>query len=291
VRSLYALHPETVLQLHERGAAVYGQPLTLSLSETEDRLLREEYGRIVIDPGLVRSAEAQRALRRIEAVHPDAEIAWLRSRFAGRGDLAMDDLAAELRGDLRRHLPVLAVVVAPGDARRASGIALAVATHLARRGETLLIETDTAEPVYARRLHLPPRLREYLAGGAPLAPASWPKRLRVVPAPAQPELLLDAGMQPLLDRLEQDRGTSDVVVRASANLADRGLIAALARASDILLAAADDAADYRRWLGGLAPQARLTPLAEGRLPLRMQSLERVGARIWRQCEEQAGHDR
>jgi hypothetical protein len=35
VRSLYALHPDTVLQLHERGAVLYGRPLALSLPETE----------------------------------------------------------------------------------------------------------------------------------------------------------------------------------------------------------------------------------------------------------------
>lgn len=291
MRSLYALHPETVLQLHERGAAVYGQPLTLSLAETEDRMLHEEYGRIVVDPGLVRSVEEQRALRRIEVVHPDAEIAWLRGRFPGRGDLAIDELAAELRGESSRGETVLAVVVAPGDARQGAAVALAVAAHLAKRRDTLLVETDTSEPVYGRRLHLKPQLAEYMAGGAALEPPGWPQHLRVVPAPAHPELLLQAGMQPLLDRLEQGRAAGNVVVRASANLADRGLIASLAHASDILLSSGGDDGEYPRWLQNLAPLARTTPVPPGRLPLRLQALARQGAQIWRLRDETAGHDR
>ncbi len=285
MRSLYALHPETVLQLHERGAAVYGQPLTLSLAETEDRMLQEPFPRIVIDPGLVRSAEEQRALRRIEVIHPDAEIAWLRGRFPSRGDLAIDDLAAELRGENRQGQRVLAAVVAPGDARQGAAVALAVALHLARGRETLLVETDTTEPIYARRLHLVPCLSEYMAEGSSLEPPHWPRRLRIVPAPAQPELLLTAGMQPLVDRLELAQTSAAVVVRASANLADRGLIAALARASDIVLAAALDEADYTRWLQGLAPRARVTRVPPGRLPLRLPLLARHGAQIWRWREE------
>lgn len=291
MRSLYALHPETVLQLHERGAAVYGQPLTLSLAETEDRMLHDEFARLVIDPGLVRSAEEQRALRRIEVIHPEAEIAWLRGRFPSRGDLAIDDLAAELRGESRGEEAVLAVVVAPGDARQGAAVALAVAAHLARRRPTLLVETDTAEPVYLRRLHLRACLSEYMAHGQALEPPGWPRHLRVVPAPAQPELLLEAGMEPLLDRLEQARTAGHVVVRASANLADRGLIASLARASDIVLAAAADEGEYRRWLQSLAPRAKVTKVAQGRLPLRPQILARHGAQIWHARQEEAGDDR
>ncbi len=291
MRSLYALHPETVLQLHERGAAVYGQPLTLSLAETEDRMLREEYARVVIDPGLVRSSEEQRALRRIEVIHPDAEIAWLRGRFSPRGDLAIDDLAAELRGEGPGDEPALAVVVAPGDARQGAAVALAVAIHLARRRQTLLIETDTAEPVYGRRLGLRPCLAEYMAGARAAMPAGYPPRLGIVAAPAQPELLLSAGMQPLLDRLEENRTEGHVVVRASANLADRGLIASLAHASDILLASEGDETDYRRWLKGLAPHASLTAVSSQHLPLRRQILGRHGAQIWRQREESSGHGR
>ncbi len=291
MRSLYALHPETVLQLHERGAAVYGQPLTLSLTEAEDRMLREDYGRVVIDPGLVRSAEEQRALRRIEVVHPDAEITWLRGRFSQRGELALDDLAAELRGEGSQEDAVLAVVVAPGDARLGAAVALAVAVHLASRRETLLVETDTSEPVYARQLRVRACLAEYMAGGVPLALAGWPKRLRVVPAPAQPELLLNTGMQPLLDRLERGRGEASVVVRASANLADRGLIASLAHASDILLAGGEDEADYRRWLQSLAPLARLTTVPGTRPSLRRQALGRHGAQIWGMRQETSGDDR
>jgi len=291
MRSLYALHPETVLQLHERGAAVYGQPLTLSLAETEDRMLQEDYGRVVIDPGLVRSAEEQRALRRIEVVHPDAEITWLRGRFSQRGDLALEDLAAELRGETPREEAVLAVVVAPGDARQGAAVALAVAAHLARHRDALLVETDTVEPVYARHLHIRACLAEYMAGGVTLAPPGWPKRLRVVPAPARPELLLQSGMQPLLDRLERGRSEASVVVRASANLADRGLIASLARASDILLTAGGTDKDYRRWLQSLAPLAKLTAVPEGRLPLRRQVLARHGAQIWAMREETSKDDR
>ena len=291
MRSLYALHPETVLQLHERGAAVYGQPLTLSLAETEDRMRQEEYGRIVIDPGLIRSAEEQRALRRIEVVHPDAEIAWLRGRLPGRGDLALDDLAAELRGDAPQDEPSLAVVVAPGDQELAAVAALALATHLARRREALLVETDTSDPIYGRRLHLMPFLAQYMAGSRPSAAPGWPHRLRIVPAPGQPELLLEAGMEPLLDRLADARARSDVVVRASPNLADRGLIAALARASDILLPAAAGDRDYRRWLQSLAPAATLTNFTPVRGPLRPHLLARQGERIWLQRAEARAHAR
>ncbi len=291
MRSLYALHPETVLQLHERGAAVYGQPLTLSLAETEDRMLHEEYARVVIDPGLVRSSEEQRALRRIEVIHPDAEIAWLRGRFSARGDLAIADLAAELRGESPSEEPALAVVVAPGDAVQGAAVALGVAHYLARSRDTLLVETDTAEPVYARRLQLRPCLAEYMAAGQALAPEGYPRRLRLVPAPVQPELLLQAGMQPLLDRLEHNLSQGNVIVRASANLADRGLIASLAHASDILLVAGGGEPDYRRWLQGLAPHARLTPVAAGRLTFRRPTLARHGEQIWRQREETPDHGR
>lgn len=289
MRSLYALHPETVLQLHERGAAVYGQPLTLSLAETEDRMLHEEYARVVIDPGLVRSGEEQRALRRIEVVHPDAEIAWLRGRFTARGDLALDDLAAELRGEPSGEQPALAVVVAPGDAGQGAVVALAVACHLARSRSTLLVETDTAEPQYARRLKLKPCLAAYMSSGQSQELPGYPRRLRVVPAPIQPQLLLRSGMEPLLDRLERDRGERHVVVRASANLGDRGLIASLAHASDILLATAAVEDEYRRWLAGLAPLAALTEVPAGRLPLRRQTLARHGAEIWRRRGETADH--
>jgi len=287
VRSLYALHPETVLQLHERGAAVYGQPLTLSLAETEDRMDREDYRRLVVDPGLVRSADEQRSLRRIAAVHPDAEIAWLRGRLPGRGGLALDELAAELRGEAKERESVLAVVASPGDAELGAAAALAVSVHLAADRDVVLVETDTSDPVYARRLRLRPLLAEHIADGSADVKSGWPQRLRIVAAPAQPELLLVSGMQPLLDRLEQDRGQGQVVVRASANLADRGLLAALAHASDILLCAGAQSGEYRRWLKGLAPLARLVPLPERRFSLRLSHLSRAGAELWHLRQEVA----
>lgn len=282
MRSLYALHPDTVLQLHERGAVLYGQPLTLSLPETEDRMMQEAYARIVVDPVLCRTADSQRVLRRIIAVHPQTEIAWLRSGVGTRG-VPLDTLVHELRGD-ERALNVLhcAVVVSPGDATAGAFCALAVAAHLAHGGETLLIETDTVDPVYARALHLRPSLAEMLRGSVVAGDRrkGWPHNLSLVAAPSSPELLLEYGMEPLAEHIRERSTRSNVVVRASANLGDRGLIASLSLATDVVLCSAQDDGQYLHWVSQLAPRALVRSVAPRRAPLRPARLSAVGAALW-----------
>jgi len=293
MRSLYALHPDTVLQLHEHGAAVYGQQLTLSLSETEERLQHENYGRLVVDSGLLHSPEERRALRRIATVHPETEIACLRGRLSPRGDMAFEELARELRGETIDEAPRALVVVGPGDALAAAFSALALATYRVHRRPVLLVETDTVEPVYASRLHLKPGLELFLTQGRTAHPRRWPPGLDVVAAPARPELLLEYGMEPLRQRLDAAGETADIVVRASANLSDRGLVAALTRATDVLFCAgvANPVNDeYRRWLTALAPRAHLCALPQERGLLRLPVLALRGARLWRAVEEQSHGD-
>ncbi|MDA8344951.1 MAG: hypothetical protein M0Z66_05650 [Thermaerobacter sp.] len=283
MRSLYALHPDTVLQLHERGAVLYGQPLALSLGETEERLMQEEYPRIVIDPVLCRTADAQRVLRRIAAVHPGTEITWVRANMSLRG-LPLEALVQELRGegDLSAQQPRCAVIVAPGDAAAGGYCALAIAAHLARAKDTLLLETDTVDPVYARALRLRPTLTAFLEGTQPADQRrpGWPGNLTVIAAPARPELLLEYGMAPLAQRIQERTGRSNVVVRASANLGDRGLIASLPLASDVLLCSPEGDGQYSHWVSQLAPGARMRTVSPRKAAMRPSKAAAAGALLW-----------
>ena len=283
MRSLYALHPDTVLQLHERGAVLYGQPLALSLPETEERLSREEYPRIVVDPVLCRTPDAQRALRRICATHPDTEIAWVRAMASPRG-VSIEAIVRELRGEEHGepNTPHCAVVVAPSDAASGASCALAVAAHLSRERDTLLLETDTVEPVYARALRIRPTLAQFLEGEPSVGERrpAWPKGLTLVAAPSKPELLLEYGMEPLAQRIGERIGISHVVIRASANLGDRGLIASLPLATDVLLCSATAEEQYNRWITQLAPRARTRAVVARGVGLRPAKAAHMGAVIW-----------
>ncbi len=290
MRSLYALHPDTVLQLHERGAVLYGRPLALSLPETEERLQHEEYPRVVVDPVLCRSADARRVLRRIAAEHPGTEITWVRPGVGLRG-LAIDALVHELRGDAERaaRRPRCAVVVAPADVAAGSYCALAVAAHLAQAQDTLLLETDTVDPVYARALRLRPTLQPFLEGdpSAPQRRPAWPGRLSLVAAPAQPELFLECGMEPLAQRIHEQADRGQIVVRASANLSDRGLIASLPLATDVLLCSHPADSQYQHWVSQLAPRAALRAIPPRRAALRPGKAAAAGALLWEEVDADA----
>lgn len=288
MRSLYALHPETVLALHDRGAVVYGRPVALSSDEAESRMLHEPFARVVVDQDLFRDADAQRSLRRIARARPEVAIAWLRPHGAIPGGLSLDNLVRELSGDASVTPGRQVVVVSLDDPLAAQRTALAVACHFSRTRPVRLIESDTTAPVLAQDLGIPPRLREFLSGGAGVPLAHWPHDLRAIAAPMEPSLLLDQGMEPFALQLEHARAAADVVVRAGGNLCDRGLLGALAHASHVVVSG-HLPHDYAGWVEKLAPLARLSRAAERRLPRTPTRAARVGERIWKEVPVEDGN--
>lgn len=280
MRSLYALHPETVLALHDRGAVVYGRPVALSSDEAEARIMRESFARVVVDQDLFRDADALRTLRRIARARPDVAIAWLRPHAAVPGGLSLENLVRELSGDWAATPGWQVVVVSLDDPLAAQRTALAVACHFSLTRPVRLIESDTTAPVLARDLGVPPRLGEFLSGGGGVPLPRWPHDLRVIGAPMEPGLLLDRGMEPFAQQLEHTRKAAQVVVRAGGNLSDRGLLGALSHASHVLVSG-DLPPDYAGWMEKLAPFARLGRAPTYRLPRTAARAARIGERIWK----------
>lgn len=288
MRSLYALHPQTVLELHDRGAVIYGQPVALSVDEVETRILQEEFSRVVVDQELFHSADAMRALRRIARVRPDVAVAWLRSGVATAGTLTLEGLLKELSGERTGLAGAQVVIVSPDDPIQSTGVAYALACHISRHRPVRLVESDTTAPVLSRDFQLPPQLAQFLVDGVDGIPLrGWPHDLRLVPAPREPGLLLRLGMEPLSRRLAALRVGADVIVRADANLSDRGLLGALAQASDVVVCG-PLSEDYADWLGKLAPRAAVRHVVAGRTPKSPLRAARAGERVWKEMHSDDG---
>lgn len=282
MRSLYALHPQTVLELHDRGAVVYGRPVALSPDEAEERVSEEPFTRVVVDHQLFQDGDALRTLRRITSMRPDLAVAWLRPGRAIAGALTLESLARELSGQEADHPGMQVVVLSATDPESATGVAFAVACHLSMTGPVWLVESDTTSPSLGRMTRVSHALSDFMEHGSNgLAMPRWPYNLRIVPAPADPGLLLRLGMEPLAARLESVRLGGDVVVRAGGNLSDRGLLGALSHASDVLMCG-DLQSDYAHWLSQLSPRSQVHQITAGRLSHAPSRAARAGERIWQE---------
>lgn len=288
MRSLYALHPQTVLELHDRGAVVYGRPVALSPDEAEERVSEEPFTRVVVDHQLFHDGDALRTLRRITRMRPDLTVAWLRPGGAIAGALTLESLARELSGQEADHAGLQVVVLSATDPEGATRVAFAVACHLSVTHPVRLVESDTTSPVLGRIARVPAALFDFMENeSSGFAVPRWPHDIRIIPAPSDPSLLLRLGMQSLATRLESVRTGGDVVVRAGGNLSDRGLLGALSHASDVLVCG-DLQPDYAHWLSQLAPRGRVRRVTAGRLSHAPSRAARAGERIWQEVTREDG---